>query len=139
VTATANSSITPVFVENPVARARPEQYLDITVSVEKVLKSWRVSLFSFEWLRPDGRIKGADELPEAEQPKRREVERRLAQGEALEKPVLGIGLLDNIEIGSGRAVFLTLAALGAKTVPVHIPRSNESEFKAFRADAAAVK
>ena len=134
-TATANSSINPVFVENPVARARPEQYLDITVSVEKVLKSWRVSLFSFEWMKQDGQIKNADELPEAEQPKRREVERKLQAGEALEKPVLGIGLLDNVEIGSGRAVFLTLAASGVAVIPVHIPKSNEGEFKAFRADS----
>jgi hypothetical protein len=131
VTATATQ---PKFIDNPVAQSRPGAYLDITVSVEKILKSWRVSLFSFEWMRPDGQIKSGGELPEGERPKRAEVERKLAAGEALEKPVLGIGLLDNVEIGSGRAVFLTLAASGVAVIPVHIPKSNESEFKAFRAD-----
>jgi hypothetical protein len=129
------SATLPKFVDNPVVKSRRDNYIDIDVNVEKVLKSWRISLFSFEWLGPEGRIKSADELPEAEKPKRAEVERRLKAGEALEKPILGIGMLDNIEIGSGRAVFLTLAAQGAKTVPVHIPRSNEGEFKPFREGA----
>jgi hypothetical protein len=124
----------PKFIDNPVAKSRPGAYVDISVSVEKILKSWRISLFSFEWLRQDGQIKSPEELPEAERPKRTEVERRLIAGEALEKPVLGIGLLDNVEIGSGRAVFLTLAASGIETIPVHIPKSNEGEFKAFRVD-----
>jgi hypothetical protein len=52
---------------------------------------------------------------------------------------LGIGLQDNVEIGSERAVLLTLAALGYETMPVHIPKSNESDFKHFRADVSLDK
>jgi hypothetical protein len=124
----------PAFVDNPVVKSRRDHYVDIEVNVEKILTSWRISLFSFEWLKPGGGgIRETAELPENEQPKRREVERKLQAGEALEKPVLGIGLMDNVEIGVGRAVFLTLAAQGIKTIPVHIPKSNETEFKPFRA------
>src|SRR5687768_17001951 len=101
------------FVDNPVALG--ERYVTIDIDVGAVLESWRSSLFSYEWILPDGRIRALQELSPAEQPKRMAVEERLEQREPLEKPILGIGLLENVEIGSGKALFLTLAARGCKT------------------------
>ena len=122
-----------VFVDNPVVSGREDRYETVEIEVAPVLESWRLSLFSYEWVLPDGRIKDLAELPEGEQEKRRIVEESLKTGQAFEKPILGIGLLENVEIGSGKAVFLTLAAHGAKTLPVHIPKSNRKEFAAFLA------
>lgn len=121
------------FTENPVATAEPDRYVAIQIDMAAALKSWRKSLFSFEWLHADGRIKELSELSEAEQSKRQEAERLLKTGGPILMPVLGIGIMDNIEIGCGRAELLTLAAHGVKTIPVHIPKSCESDFKAFRA------
>lgn len=121
------------FTENPLATGEA-RYVTIDVRVADVVKSWRGSLFSFEWLRPDGKIKSAAELTPAEREKREAVEQLLQNGSPVPMPILGIGMMDNIEIGSGRAEFLTLAALGIETMPVHIPRTNESDFKLFRAD-----
>jgi hypothetical protein len=101
------------------------------VDVSAILQSWRQSLFSHEWLTPDGQIKDWKALPATEQPKREKVELDIANGRAVAKPVLGIGLLDNVEIGSGKAEFLTLAAKGLAQIPVHIPKSNEKDFKSF--------
>lgn len=120
------------FTDNPVAKSRADHYIDITVDTAKIMKSWRQSLFSFEWLLPDGRIKSAGELSEAERSRREIVENAIATRQPLEKPILGIGMIDNVEIGSGRATFLTLVAQGLKTIPVHIPRANEADFKKFR-------
>ncbi len=119
------------FVDNPVVSGREDRYETIEICVSQVLESWRMSLFSYEWVRPDGQIKTKPELPPAEQPKRDLVEAAIQNNADLEKPVLGIGLLENIEIGSGRATFLTLAAHGCKTMPVHIPKSNLKEFSRF--------
>lgn len=119
------------FIDNPVALGRKEHYMSVEVDTAKIVKSWRLSLFSYEWLLPDGRIKSAAELPDRERERRLEVEDRLARGLPLERPILGVGLLENVEIGSGRATFLTLAALGAHTVPVHIPKPDRDEFAAF--------
>jgi len=105
----------------------------VFVKVAGVLESWRASLFSFEWLYPDGSVRGPEDLPEEEQPKRHDIENRLKSASPIERPVLGIGVMDNIEIGAGRAAFLTLAAHGAEVIPVHIPKSHESDFKAFLA------
>lgn len=119
------------FIDNAVVGSRPASYVTVTVDVAKILESWRESLFSYEWVLPDGRLKSRDELSPADQPKRAKVEEMLARGEPLEKPVLGIGLMENVEIGAGRAVFLTLAALGVKKLPVHIPKTHQDEFSSF--------
>ncbi|HOO81416.1 MAG TPA: hypothetical protein PK513_02810 [Alphaproteobacteria bacterium] len=121
------------FTDNKTAQMRPDQYIEITIDIARTLESWKNSLYSFEWLENDGSIKPLNALSENEQAKRRAVEEALETGQPLEKPLLGIGILDNIEIGSGRAVLLTLAAKGQTTMPVHIPKSCESDFKAFRA------
>lgn len=126
------SKITPVFTINPAVQDRGGQYVDVTVRAAAVLKSWKLSLMSFEWLLPDGTIRTLDELPIKEREKRLAVESTLSGGHPLPKPVLGIGIMDNVEIGSGRDVFLTLAALGHDAIPVHVPKSCLKDFKAFQ-------
>jgi hypothetical protein len=119
------------FEDNPAIKDRLDKYENVSVDVEKVLLSWKGSLFSFEWVTPDGRIKDADELSDNERIKRAEIEACVVAGKALPKPVLGIGLLENIEIGIGRHVFLTAAARGMKEIPVHIPKAHKEDFEAF--------
>lgn len=121
------------FTANPVIAGRESHYETITVALPKIIESWRASLFSYEWMLPDGRIKTRDELPPAEQPKRDAVEAQIAAGAALEIPVLGIGMMDNVEIGTGRAIVLTLAAHGVQTIQAHIPAAHAAEFAPFRA------
>ena len=122
------------FTDNPLTAEDPKRYLRIEVRVSEVVKSWRDSIFSFEWLHPDGHIKAYEELTESEQQKRAAVDELLEKGQPIPLPILGIGIMDNIEIGVGRAEFLTLAAQGIKIMPVHIPKSNETDFKPFRTD-----
>jgi len=119
------------FTDNPSIEDRMERYISVDVLTDKVLESWRHSLFSHEWLLPDGRIRSPEELSAAEGARCKGIEKRLEKGEALEKPVLGIGLMDNVEIGIGRHIFLTAAAKGLKTIPVHIPKGQSDEFVDF--------
>lgn len=121
------------FIANPVISGREDRYATINIKVDAVLESWRMSLFSYEWVLPDGRIRSAGELSETERPKRDAVEDNLKRKAPIEIPILGIGLMDNVEIGSGRATFLTLAAHGCKTMPVHVPKTNVKEFASFLA------
>ncbi len=119
------------FIDNPAIMGRESNYTSIPVSVSKVLDSWRASLFSFEWVTPELEVRAIEELPEQEQEKRRQIEDSLRHGEPLEKPILGIGMLDNVEIGSGRAVFLTLAANGVEEIQVHVPLIHKDDFRQF--------
>jgi hypothetical protein len=99
--------------------------------VPDVLESWKNSLFSFEWLADDQKIKPVEELTETEREKRKNIESMLDKGLPLEMPVLGMGMLDNVEIGIGREVFLTLAANGITRIPVHIPKLHKDDFGPF--------
>lgn len=119
------------FINNKIIKGKEDKYLNVHVSAEAVLKSWRDSVFSFEWLKPDGGVKPIEALNDSEKEKRQQVEQTLSGGEAIETPILGIGLMENIEIGAGRAIFLTLYDKGEETIPVHIPKSNEADFAKF--------
>lgn len=120
-----------LMIDNPALKGREDRYMRVMVDTARVLKSWRASLFSFEWLMPDGSIRELDDLPLHERDKRLKIEKLLQGQNPLERPVLGIGMLDNLEIGAGRDVFLTLAAHGQTVIEVHIPLSCQKEFKEF--------
>ncbi len=125
------TTMTMQFTDSKSIGGREDRYEVVRVDPKAVIKSWRDSLFSFEWLNQDGSIRSLDELPMHERDKRLKVEKHLASGHSLERPVLGIGVMDNVEIGAGRDIFLTLAARGASEIEVHIPKSSASEFKSF--------
>ncbi len=111
--------------------SKKRSFVPVKVSAAAVLESWRGSLFSFEWLDKDGSIRAAEDMPLREREKRDAVLTQIQNGEALDLPVLGIGMNENIEIGSGKAVFLTLAAKGQDEIEVLIPSGAQDDFKSF--------
>lgn len=119
------------FNDCKTAKAKPDKFTSVTVDTAKVIANWRLSVLAFEWLDENGKIKPADQLTERERQRRQEVEGAAPNGGPFEKPVLGIGMMDHVEFGSGRALFLTLANLGYDTLPVHIPVSCRGDFNAF--------
>lgn len=119
------------FIDNPAIKGREEKFLTCNVAIAPVIASWRDSLFAHEWLKSDGSLKPIAELNDANRQKRLDVEAALKEGKPLPKPVLGLGLTDNVEIGSGKDVLLTLASLSEAIVSVHIPKSHADEFKLF--------
>lgn len=119
------------FIDNACTSGAKGKYVTMDVRIPAVLDSWRGSLFAFEWLNEDGSIKGLDDLALIQREKRLEVELMLNDRKPLEKPVLGMGLLDTVEIGSGKAILLTLGAHGIEKIPVHIPAADARDFAAF--------
>ena len=119
------------FEDNPSIKGREERFTIIIAKVDLILASWRNSLFAHEWMNGDGSLKAAKAMSVPLQKKRMDTERLIASDTPLPRPVLGIGIADNVEIGSGRDLFLTLAAQGVKDIPVHIPKSNLTEFRMF--------
>lgn len=126
-----NISANIILTDNSAIKGRADHYDIVDVDVEKILKSWSDSLFAYEWMTPDGGIKALEDLPDSQQEQRQDVEKQIQQGEKIKRPVLGIGLMENVEIGAGKAEFLTLAAHGHSKVSVHIPKSNREEFEKF--------
>lgn len=121
------------MIDNPAVKGREDRYETVRVNAAKVMESWRSSLFAFEWISPEGQLRDPADLPPREQERCRLAEEILQKGERLERPVLGIGLMNNIEIGAGRATFTTLVRHGGTTIEAHIPVSNRLDFKKYLA------
>lgn len=119
------------FIPNPTINGQEDAFLSVSVDTQKTLQAWQQSVFAFEWLTPHGTVKAIDDLADTQRQKRMDVEQQIKNGQSLPKPVLGIGMLDNVEIGSGQAVFATIAAMNIKTIDVHIRKSSEKDFAAF--------
>lgn len=124
----------PLFADNPSVRSQTGAYTELLVDATKVLQSWKISLLAHELIGKDGYIKSDDDLNETRLEKRELIRARLNAGEMLEKPILGIGIFDNIEIGAGSDVLATLVIEGYTILPVHVRTSQLSDFEAFRAD-----
>ena len=104
---------TITFIDSKAAQSRPDFYMPVTLNINAVLKSWQFSVFSFEWINKDASVKPLDALKERDQQKRQAVENAINNNEPIEKPVLGLGIQDTIEIGN---------ATMAKPYSVPLPR-----------------
>lgn len=124
----------PVFTDNPVAVSQPTRYAELVVDATKVLQDWRASLLAHELVDSNGFVKGDEDLTESRLEKRMVIRRKLQSGELLEKPVLGIGMFDNVEVGAGSDVLATLVMEGHTVLPVHVRTSQLGDFAAFKID-----
>jgi len=111
---------------------RPDGFVEIEVDTQKVLNNWKESAFAHDWMDFDKGPKPMSDLKDSALEKSQAVLIKLKKNEAISKPILGIGMHGGVEIGSGRAAFVTLSALGATSLPVFIPASNEKFFKKFK-------
>lgn len=119
------------FIDNPAVKGREDKFIPAIANVAAVLESWKLSLFAYEWLTKDGEIKSTLQMSENIRAKRESAEETLRSSVSLVRPILGLGLLDNVEFGAGKEIFLCLAANGTTAIPVHIPKSQEAEFQRF--------
>lgn len=119
------------FRDSKVVTKDPDKYVLVDVVVEKVLESWKDSILSFEFMHTDGTLREERELSPKNRERRAEVETKIRERKPVDHPILGIGLMDNVEIGSGRDVFMTLALQGYTVAPVHIRKAQMEDFKNY--------
>lgn len=119
------------LIDNPSLKGREDKYQTIEVNLAAILESWRISLFSFEWLTPEGQIRTPNQLPEKERIKFEAVLTDYQNAQPLERPILGVGIMDNVEIGSRRDVLLTLKSQGITHLAVHIPKACFKDFTPY--------
>ncbi len=110
----------PPFYPHPDLMNDPA-YVIVTIHTARAIQSYRKSLLAYEWIAPDGTLKSMDDLGPSQSAARHRIESQFKSGQALLHPIIGWGLFDCLEIGAGRDVFLTLAALGIQHIPVHAP------------------
>lgn len=108
----------------------PAGYVCIIVDLNRVVESWQKSILAYEWLEK-GRVRTDETLKPNRLERRIAVREALASGEPLEHPVLGIGMFDNIEVGSGADLLATLCVDGVRTYPVYVRAGQVDEFEPF--------
>lgn len=121
------------FADNPAIESRMDRYMTVRLDTARVLAGWRASLMAHEWLDENGNARGPDTLNMLDRDKMLKAQKIMEGGCALLRPVLGIGIFDNIEIGAGREVFCLLVLKNVRIIEAHIPRGNEKEFKHYLA------
>ena len=120
-----------ILTDNRSVVKDPAKYITMRVALKCVVESYRQSLFSFEWLDGKGGVKSPDDLLDTQKSKYDSVYAAYKTGIALERPILGVGVGEHIEIGSRRDVLLTLYSLGVRKLDVHVPKSCIDDFNKF--------
>lgn len=122
------------FADHPSLKGREEKFTVAVANVQAVMESWKSSLFSHEWLDNRGELKPEAQMSTKVRDKRMEIEAFLNSSEVIPRPVLGLGILDNVEIGAGKEIFLLLAGKGFSQIEVHVPATQIKELQGFLVD-----
>jgi hypothetical protein len=124
-------SFNPEFYDHEVVQRAPDDYVEMTLSPAKILNAWRMSIFAHELLNGDGTTKGVNDMHPDHMKKYIDISELMNRGEPLAKPVLGIGIMDNVEIGIGREIILVANDMGLEELPFHVRKSQADDIKSF--------
>ena len=122
---------TMILIDNPTLKDRADKFTTLEVNLTKIVQDWKKSIYSFEWLLPDGAVRPPEKLTTEYRHQYNNIEQVYLLKGALERPILGLGMMDNVEIGSRKEVLLTLTHLGVSTLEVHVPKSCLKDFEKF--------
>ena len=123
------------FCDHIVVQKNPEDYTEMVLTPSQIFDAWKSSMFSHELIAKDGTIMGENTLKGASLQKYISAYEALKRDEAVEKPVLGIGLFDGIEIGIGREIIAAAYHLNISDLPIHVRTAQAEEIMAlFKVD-----
>lgn len=107
---------------------QPDKFITVELDTEKLLHMWGTSIVSFEWLK-NGQPKPKGNLSPNLREHIEEVETSLNNNKPVVQPLLGIGIFDGIEIGTGRATLCVFAVNKIPTIKCSLLKSMEGEFQ----------
>lgn len=119
----------PQFYDHEVVQKTPEDYREMNISPEKVLTCWQSSMFACEILDKSGKVKPEGDMAPETLKKYLDAVEMIKRSESIPKPILGIGLMDNIEIGIGREIIAAAANLNLSNIPLHIRNAQADDIE----------
>lgn len=108
-----------IFSNHEVVNTSPEKYIEMSVAPSILIKAWAQSMFSYELLTKDGNLKPQNQLKPHTIEKLAAAKNIFVQGGEIIKPVIGVGIMDNIEIGIGCEIVVAAYDVGITEMPVH--------------------
>lgn len=118
------------FCDHAVTLNNPDDYVELQAMPDTILQAWRSSMFAHELIARDGRIKNEQDLEGQSLEKYLTAFEALKRGEPIEKPLLGIGIYDGVEIGIGREIIAAAFHLDIPNVPIHVRKAQCDEVQA---------
>lgn len=118
-----------VFYDHEIVQRSPSDYLELSISPSIILTAWSQSMFAHEILSKDGTIKPNTQMSEATLDLFLKAQDMLKRDEPVAKPVLGVGIMDNVEIGVGREIVAAAYVLGLSVMPVHVRKGQADDIK----------
>ena len=117
------------FTNHEVVNKSPSDYVEIIVSLAVLVKAWSHSAFAYEMLESGGSIKPDTKMGHDILERYLRAQNALKNGDAVTKPVIGIGIMDNVEIGIGREIAVAAYAIGLDNMPVHVRVQQSKEIE----------
>ena len=117
------------FYNHEVVQSAPDDYTEAVYSPAQILKAWQASLFAHELLTPEGNIKDQKSMHNATLEKFISALDSIKHEEDLPKPIIGIGIMDNIEIGIGREIVAAALSQGIESIPVHMRKAQANDIQ----------
>lgn len=117
----------PAFYDHEVVRRSPADYVEMRLSPSALLKAWSLSMFAHEMLANDGTVKPVDCMNTETLEKLLYAQDAMKKGEAVAKPIIGVGIMDNIEIGIGREIVVAAQTMNIPEIPVHARQAQARE------------
>ncbi len=119
------------FYDHEVVQKSPDDYVEITLSPTIILNAWSTSMFAHELLNKDGSVKSQNDLKDATLQKFIDANETIKRGENLPKPIIGVGIMDGVEIGIGREIIAAAAKCNIAQIPVCIRKAQADDVKAM--------
>jgi hypothetical protein len=120
-----------VFYDHEVVQRAPDEYIEMTFNPALILKAWALSMFAHEILTHEGDIRDEKNMNEATLAKFLQAQDAFKKGEKIPKPIIGVGIMDNIEIGIGRETVAAALALNIRELPIHTRQGQAEEVKSL--------
>ena len=120
------------WVSSQAVQDHPNPYTVLVVDLKKIVESWRHSIVAHEWL-DDGEFKKVAYLNFHLRTQWGETMAKIEAGYDIERPIMGLGIHDNIEIGTNRPILSVADHLGWDSIEVVVPESMADLFKEFLA------
>ena len=121
--------IQPQFYDHEVVKKSPQDYVEFTLSPSRILKAWQSSLFAHELLDKDANVKDDKDMAPETYQRYIDATEALKRREAIAKPVIGIGIMDGVEIGIGREIIAACQTMGVDDIPVSVRRAQADDIK----------
>ena len=119
----------PIFYDHEIVQRAPSDYIEIKLKPDAVLKAWSLSMFAHEILNQNGDVKKETEMSAITLDKYLNAIESFKKNEGNIKPIIGIGIMDNIEIGVGREIVAAAKIILLDKIPIHVRKAQEKEIR----------